>query len=380
MLAPQTHRPAINITAPTPPRPATQSRLLYRGALSLPDSHLLLDGLTFAARLDHSAHTNNLLENPLALALESMRKRPSLRWMGPVKLANTYMDETGGISMDIHPNATLTRIYFENTFCLDPTTSLEFGIKVALGDSDGPETTEMVIFARPAAAELQLIVARITPAPPPPSLLRLPRPDDPTPRRPPIRFDRAASSGANPFGRKRTPSIANLGSGVRLGSVDAFGQDAAFKVPALPRPGKERATTQPAKEEEEDVFGHVASTSTSAAVENKGKRKRGSDESEAEAQMEKANKTVRVPSFSCLGFTDTLQIIKQSTMHLLPIDKTHPEYKDIYGAVYRGVGFALRGEIKRSAVDLKSVERLVKIHVNMYVPSDARTGKGQNKS
>ncbi|KAJ6482213.1 hypothetical protein C8R47DRAFT_1322113 [Mycena vitilis] len=358
------HRPAINISAPTPPRPATHSRLLYRGALSLPDSHLLLDGLTFAARLDHSTPTTNLLENPLALALESMRKRPSLRWMGPVNLATTYIDETGGISMDIHPHATLTRIYFENTFCLDPTTSLGFGIKVALGDSDGPETTEMVIFARPAAAELQLIVACITPAPPPPSLLRLPRPDDPTPRRPPIRFDRAASAGANPFGRKRTPSVANLGSGVRLGSVDASGQDAdaAFKVPALPRSGKERATTQPVEgEEEEDVFGHVASTS---AVENKGKRKRGSDESEAEAQMEKANKT----------------IIKQSTMHLLPIDKTHPEYKDIYGAVYRGVGFALRGEIKRSAVDLKSVERLVKIHVNMYVPSDARAGKGQNRS
>ncbi|KAJ6589168.1 hypothetical protein B0H19DRAFT_1248724 [Mycena capillaripes] len=360
----ETQAPAINITAPNPPRPTSQFRLLYRGALSLPDSHLLLAGLTFAARLDHSGH-NNLLENPLALALESMRKRPSLRWMGLVKLANTYMDETGGISMsvfflhisfinaserrDIHPNAILTRIYFENTFCLDPAASREFGIKVALGDSDGPETTQMIIFARPQAAELQLIVARITPAPPPPSLQRLPRPDDPTPRRPPIRFDRSYSTGANPFGRKRTPSIANLGSGVRLDSPDLG--DVAFKIPALPRNGKEREMMEI---DEEDVFGQ------GAPVENKGKRKR--DESEVENQMEKANKT----------------IIKQSTMHLLHISKTHPEYKDIYGAVYRGVGFALRGEIKKSAVDLKSVERLVKIHVNMYVPSEARSGKGQN--
>ncbi|KAJ7033414.1 hypothetical protein C8F04DRAFT_1002868 [Mycena alexandri] len=328
--------PAINVINPTPPRPGGQFRLLYRGALSLPDSHLLLDGLTFVARLEHpSSGGHNLLENPLALALESMRKRPSLRWMGPTKLASIYMDETGGISMDIHPNATLTRIYFENTFCLDP--SHDFGIKVALGDSDGSDTTQMIIFARPqATGELQLIVARITPAPPPPSLLRLPRPDDPTPRRPPIRFDRSSSVGSNPLVRKRTASMANLGSSVRLDS-------ASFKVPDVPRSSVKRE-----EDLDDDVFGQV---------ENKGKRK--ATESEAENQMEKANKT----------------IIKQSAMHLLPIPKTHPEYKDVYGTVYRGVLFALRGEVKRSAVDLKSVERLVKIHVNMYVPSEARKNK-----
>jgi hypothetical protein len=73
-------------------------------------------------------------------------------------------------------------------------------------------------------------------------------------------------------------------------------------------------------DEDEDVFG-------AGNVENRGKRKRGSDESDAESQMEKANKT----------------IIKQSTVHALPVSKTHPEYKDIYGAVYRGVQFALVG-------------------------------------
>ncbi|KAJ7721468.1 hypothetical protein B0H16DRAFT_1602458 [Mycena metata] len=335
MLEMQTDAPAINIINPTPPRPAGQYRLLHRGALSLPDSHLLLDGLTFVARLEHpSSGGHNLLENPLALALESMRKRPSLRWMGPTKLADIYMDETGGISMDIHPNATLTRIYFENTFCLD--SSHDIGIKVALGDSDGPDMTQMIIFARPqATGELQLIVARITPAPPPPSLLRLPRPDDPTPRRPPIRFDRSSSVGSNPLVRKRTASMANLGSSVRLDS-------ASFKVPDVPRNSVKRE-----EDLDDDVFGQV---------ENKGKRKA---ESDAENQMEKANKT----------------IIKQSAMHLLPIPKAHPEYKEVYGAVYRGVLFALRGEVKRSAVDLKSVERFVKIHVNMYVPSEARKNK-----
>ncbi|KAJ7099352.1 hypothetical protein B0H15DRAFT_543784 [Mycena belliarum] len=344
--------PAINITQPTPPRTAAQFRLLYRGALSLPDSHLLLDGLTFAARLDHLSPGHNLLQNPLALALESMRKRPSLRLMGLTKLASIYMDETGDISMDIHPSATLTRIYFENIFCLDPATSLDSGIKVALGDSDGPDTTEMVIFARAQGPQLQLIVARITPAPPPRTLLRLPRPDDPTPRRPPIRFDRSASAGANPFAgaRKRTTSVADLGSGVRLGvGAEAPG---AFKIPEMPRIKREASA-------DEDVFG------AGAVVENKGKRKRGEEESESENQMEKANKT----------------IIKQSAMHHLSIPKTHPEYKDVYGAVYRGVGFALRAEMKRTAVDLKAVERLVKIHVNMYAPADTlRSAKGHTRA
>lgn len=58
-------------------------RLLYRGALSLPDSHLLLDGLTFTG---HAANDASLLQNPLALALESMRGRPTLRFLGVRKL------------------------------------------------------------------------------------------------------------------------------------------------------------------------------------------------------------------------------------------------------------------------------------------------------
>lgn len=97
--------PAIAITNPTPPRTAESNtsayRLLYRGALSLPDSHLLLDGLTFAARLDSPSKHNHLLQNPLALALESMRGRPSLRFMGVVKLddGNMWLDESGGVEM-----------------------------------------------------------------------------------------------------------------------------------------------------------------------------------------------------------------------------------------------------------------------------------------
>ena len=86
----------------TPSKPPSSYRLLYRGALSLPDSHLLLDGLTFSACLDSpSKHTKSysLLENPLALGLESMRGRPSLRFMGLVKLSDLYLDETGNVEL-----------------------------------------------------------------------------------------------------------------------------------------------------------------------------------------------------------------------------------------------------------------------------------------
>ncbi|KAF7292867.1 VPS9 domain-containing protein [Mycena indigotica] len=362
--------PTISIIAPTPPRNASRFRLLYRGALSLPDSHLLLDGLTFVSQTpaaedlasgSGSGQNQTLLESPLALALESMRGVTSLRWMGPVQLRDVYLDESGGITMDIHPAATLSRIYFENTFCLEPS-SLAWGIKVALGDTDGPETTYMLIYPRtqPQETELTLAVARITPTPPSTTKYRLPRPDDPTPRRPPHLFSRTTSAAARPH--KRTSSIAaDLGSGVRLGSPPASG---SFRVPELPSErstkGKERAI-----EDEDDVFG--TASSSVVPIENKGKRKRpaeaietpGPQQIDVENQMEKANKT----------------IIKQSTIHLMQLPKTHPDYKDLYGAVYRGVIFALRTEMKRTAVDLKTVERLVKLHLNMYSPTDAKPAK-----
>jgi len=114
--------PSGTLSTPCKPVPAATSntltpkssvsRLLYRGALSLPDSFLLLDGLTFTAHLgasdleDNHKHSAskpkldlNLLQSPLALALESMRGRPSLRFLGTVKLRDLYLDETGDVEM-----------------------------------------------------------------------------------------------------------------------------------------------------------------------------------------------------------------------------------------------------------------------------------------
>lgn len=113
-----TSRP-ISISNATPPRPTFQTlnssesltdtpssgvrrhRLLYRGALSLPDSWLTLDGLTFSASA--GAHTQaELLENPLALALESMRGRPTIHLVGMTRLKelkDLWLDEAGDVSL-----------------------------------------------------------------------------------------------------------------------------------------------------------------------------------------------------------------------------------------------------------------------------------------
>lgn len=80
------------------PSASANYRLLYRGSLSLPDSYMSLDGLTFSARLE-SPMKHHLLENPLALALESMRGRQSLRFVGTVKLGDVWLDETVSVEM-----------------------------------------------------------------------------------------------------------------------------------------------------------------------------------------------------------------------------------------------------------------------------------------
>ncbi|KAG6865115.1 hypothetical protein C0991_005015 [Blastosporella zonata] len=349
--------PFISITNPTPPRPTesfpSSYRLLYRGALSLPDSHLLLDGLTFTARLDSPSKNNNLLENPLALALESMRGRPSLRFMGVVKLHddNLWLDESGGIEMDINPRATLTRIYFENVFCLTPFASTststppntsDIGIKVALGDSDGPETTQVVIFARSHqnGPSLNLIVARLSNRPPPTqSSLRLPRPDDPTPRKPPF-LDGKESGKGNPL----------------------------FKIPEVPSHGGKASMKGKGRQVEgdQDVFGGTGVDFSSKPI-SKGKRKRVVDEDamledQEVIEMERANKDVAIKRCTL----DHLYKSKDPTS-TLKIDKSHPDFKDLFGWISRGVGFALRAHLKVQPVDIAIVERLVRSHAEMYV-------------
>ncbi|PPQ88986.1 hypothetical protein CVT25_005085 [Psilocybe cyanescens] len=410
-----THLLTVSNTTPTPtsPRPSRVTehqdtltpstlanvipasyRLLYRGALSLPDSLLVLDGLTFAARLDSPSKqsTFHLLENPLALALESMRGRPTLRFMSTIDLKDVYMDESGGVEMDIHPLATLSQIYFENMFCLQPFSSAStsndtrserstIGVKVALGDSNGPETTQIVVFAQVFRFSenrkiIRLCVGRITPRLlPPQTQPRAPRPDDPIPRKPPTFFIRdlkrvgsvgrdlkrvasGSSLAAGPLKKQKTLNTsgiaADLGSGVRLGAVDVEA-DRVFKVPELPKQARVNAK---GKEKESDVFGDVSEVQRATTV--KGKQK--SDETQNEAAFEKANKNaVKRSTIEYLART------KDPTNSARCIDKTHPDFKELYGFVYRGVCFALRAKMRSCTVDTGLINRLIDMHAVMYL-------------
>ncbi len=73
-------------------------RLLYRGSLSLPDSHLLLDGLSFSVKLGDVHGSPALFNNTLALTLESLRGLP-LHLIGPAKVKDTWIDPLGDINV-----------------------------------------------------------------------------------------------------------------------------------------------------------------------------------------------------------------------------------------------------------------------------------------
>ncbi|KAF7782778.1 hypothetical protein Agabi119p4_2154 [Agaricus bisporus var. burnettii] len=332
-------------------------RLLYRGALSLPDSYLLLDGLTFSAHLE-SPKKHQLLDNPLALALESMRGRQSLQFLGTVNLSDVWFDESGNVELDIHPRATLSKIYFENIFCLSPypaastsqqTTESdhgmrsELGVKIALGDADGPDTTHIIVFGQVTAPKtVRLRVARLTSRPlPRQTISRMPRPDDPTPRKPPVTFGRTKSVGAGNLSRdlKRTASSSNGVSAPggpitkkqkltgparepsRSGSIASL-EDQIFKVPPLPGKAKGKG--------KEDVFGSVLKKNASFSE----------GDSEHLGEIERANKNL-------IKTTALEQLSKMKDSALRRnVGKTHPEFKDIWGWIYRGVGFALRAHMK----------------------------------
>ncbi|KAL4079317.1 hypothetical protein J3A83DRAFT_4368055 [Scleroderma citrinum] len=402
--------PSLQLSTPSASSSSNSSyRLLYRGALSLPDSHILLDGLTFSAclpgnirQLPYDSPSNlqssdflarDLIHNPLALALESMRGRPSLRLKGTIRLKDIWMDETGEIYMDIHPSATLSRVYIENTLCLSPLTSVpceagstkrtEMGVRVALGDTDGLETTEVVIYGEttdtlhlpviaPAVSSstspntpLVIRVARITLAP------RAPRPDDPTPRKPP-----AQPSGGSIVGelgaRKRIgvcPMTMKHGSEAE-DEDDNLVRRARKVMLHLPRSiappssrsgriaqrpkqkskesGKDQPTLQgssdfkvpdvPQKVRRIDVFGTIEHppdvvNEVGGAGKWRGKE-RGLD---AENEVEGSERLGSIEAANKL-------VVKRLAVRRLAqagIPRTHPEFKELFGFIYRGAAFAL---------------------------------------
>ncbi|KAG1722173.1 uncharacterized protein EDB91DRAFT_1210135 [Suillus paluster] len=329
------------------------SRLLYRGSLSLPDSYLLLDGLTFSATL---LANKDILHNSLALALESMRGRPSLRLKGTESLKRLSMDHSDDVCMDIHPSAALSRVYFENILCLSRLTSdgrTDIGVRVALGDTDGPATTEMLIFGEAHSSttpSLTIRVARITPA------SRPPRPDDPTPRKPPLHLltskrtigELAANTRIKVNGngkgddsevvRRAREVMLHLPNSKPRGRGKDKERGGIFKVPTLPAKNTHHIA-------DADVFGPVSDP--------KGKARAVDDEI---CDIEQENKSI---------------IKKFAVRHLdaVGLSKAHPEFKELFGFVYRGTAFALRTTIKKSPVSALALDTLVEAHIKLYVTS-----------
>lgn len=156
--------------------------------------------------------------------------------------------------------------------------------------SDGPETTEIVIFAQlnptsECSNTIQLSVARLMQRPPAQQVQkRVPRPDDPTPRKPPAIFfqelKRAGSLGANVGELKRVA----LGSGVRMRAED----NRVFKVPEVPSQVK-------GKDKSREASSDIAEVGRIERKSGKGKSKSEEGPMVNEMAMEKANKNVSNP-------------------------------------------------------------------------------------
>ncbi|KAI0821174.1 hypothetical protein BC629DRAFT_432315 [Irpex lacteus] len=371
MLASSQELPPLPST-PSSSHTAPHHRLLYRGALSLPDSYLLLDGLSFVAETRSAVQGSpsvNLLSNSLALALESMRGRPSLHLVGTQRVEDVWLDGKTIVSVYVHPKSILSRIYFQNTLCLDTIISADnrtsTGVRVSLTEDNDTETSDFLIYGQllpsshpssPSSSispplTLQLYAARILPTPPSPTPhTRKPRPDDPTPRKPSAYLKRKPSA-ALALGDGKKPKIGRgleedeqlkLAREVMLhGPRPKLSRDKSevdvFKVPPLP------------SSLSQDVFGAVNSVSSNP----KGKEK----EKEGSSELEKANKTV----------------IKQASVACLAshgISKREPEFNELYQAIYRGTTFALRNIMRTQAVNVRVVERLLEQHARMYVNSN----------
>ncbi|KAI0740669.1 hypothetical protein C8Q76DRAFT_641219 [Earliella scabrosa] len=395
----------------TPSKTAAPShRLLYRGSLSLPDSHLLLDGLSFTVKLGDAHGSPALLNNTLALTLESLRGLP-LHLIGTVRVKDTWIEPPGDINVDIHPDSTLTRIYFENIFCLTPITSpdsrSEYGVRVSLTDNNDPDTPDLLIYGElrdasptsvPTVAStsasppkvLHLLAARILPGPPPPPSFRLPRPDDPTPRRPPQTFGakRKRDTSGVPFdlsgsttsaeGSKRAKTVSDAkGKGRASAHDEALRKAAAETMLRIPKPQRSVAQQvdvkalgkdarvgvrkEKDKEKDRDVFkvpsvpARATLARTASETDVFGSLRGGPLEGVVgDATVEKENKTV-------------VKRIVARRLEQEGIGKTHGEFQEVYQMCYRGASFALRRRMAVGPLDVPTIEHIVDAHIRLYV-------------
>ncbi|KAI0310105.1 hypothetical protein OF83DRAFT_1156278 [Amylostereum chailletii] len=376
----------------TPP----SHRLLFRGSLSVSGSRILLEGLTFTVPLraaDKGQSTINLLDNPLALALESMRGL-TLSLSGTARLDSVYLDKSGEVSMDIHPAATLSRLYFENQLCSSPVTAADgttdLGVRITLGDPDSEESSEILVYGQlppsdittesvPSSSKfpisdppvLRLRAARILPAPPP-TPVRLPRPDDPSPRIPPlVSFGkkRRSHSDEDVFSEPVSKKHKDVGGRARGKSSSIVAEDPMVKMARdvmknMPRGSQDSAMgrsqslsrsaslSRSQSVKDDDVFKVPSLPMSMTQVEGPNDEKDGVPDIVKE--LEKANKTmIKRAASDCLA---TYGIHKNSN-----------DFKDVWTFVYRGTEFALRSQMQSRAIDVRTADKWVKTHAEMYV-------------
>lgn len=191
---------------------------------------------------------------------------------------------------------------------------------------------------------------RVVPAPViPQPVLRLPRPDDPTPRKPPLVI----------FGKK-------VGQSQRAGSFKS--REPEVEDPSLKR-GKEITKTVPLKaggaknlgrsasfRVPDDVFGSTPLATSALSVKSKGKGKVEGLSSEQFETLNKAVSGVAAPQSSfvfrgtlmhfwrSLWLYSGMKEVKKSAVKFLSkygITKEDPDFKEVFGFVYRGASFAL---------------------------------------
>ncbi|KAG8763494.1 hypothetical protein FRC11_002620 [Ceratobasidium sp. 423] len=306
-----------------------QHRLLYRGALSIPGSAILLEGIQFIARLPGIVPP--LLAAPLPLALESMRGIPALKLLGTMKLTA----DTARLDTEI--DVRIGKLELVAARLLDP---------ACQSDSSDEEINQDAVFAVPQT-------------------VRPPRPDDPLPREPPTRaiLKRTESSSlgmkraaSKRFGRVRSEVVVR-GLGEQVDTP--LSKPAKSKEPTSSVKGKSRAKGKSKAEDgtgdADDPFTAESEVDASTMLPKMMARvKSGSAATSAAGGEEATNKAL-------------VKRLAQSALETYGVDRDDPGFKEIFGYVTRGVGFAFRNKMKCEKIARDELRRMVVRHVEMYI-------------
>lgn len=222
--------------------------------------------------------------------------------------------------------------------------------------TDGPDESDLLVFGSllPSQSTLRMTVARILPSRPSVARIRKPRPDDPAPRKPPTfelsrkypprkrhRIDNEDGvSEEPPAKRGKVDNTIDLKSLMARETMRSLPTKSMLNVE---RRGKERASDQglPFKlpglpsqiYEKEDVFGLPTGSISSRAVDHN--------------DIEISNKMVNTNVYAInLWFLTSLEpkVVKRAAVKALAargMPKEHPEFKELFGWVTRGVGFSV---------------------------------------